>query len=206
MSLSHLHMNDKQIKQASIEALTAAMETVSKRYTGETKATIDFLIEAATDISDAGAAQTGAARFTWQGKRGAALVRIVEGMSQHKLDLETLTTCEHIQPLNGVLRSVGAHQVNGRKTIAKHARINEQMLARNMEVLAMLAYYTKLMHERTTKERKAEHLEVTNLTDRFITLHALVSSGKAKPTDVKEFVTVSAKIDALDSAKFAEAC
>ncbi|HCH4279381.1 TPA: hypothetical protein NKW30_004872 [Vibrio parahaemolyticus] len=206
MSLSHLHMNDKQIKLASIENLTAAMETVAKRYTGETKATTDFLIEAVNDISDAGAAQTGAARFTWQGKRGAALVRILEGMSLHKLDLETLTTCEGIDRLNGVLRSVGAHQVNGRSTIAKHARINEQLLASNMEVFAMLAYYLKLINERADKKRKAQHLEVTSLTNRFIELHVLVSSGKAKPTDVKEFITVSRKIDALDSAKFAEAC
>ncbi|MCD1414342.1 hypothetical protein IOC51_09845 [Vibrio parahaemolyticus] len=206
MSLSSFHMNDKQIVLAPIEGLTSAMEAVTKRYTGDSKATTDFLIEAVNDISDAGAAQTGSMRFQWQGKRGAALVRIVEGMSQHKLDLETLATCEHINRLNGVLRSVGAHQVNGRKTIAKHAQINEQLLARNMEVFAMLAYYTKLMHERTTKERKAQHIEVTSLTNRFIELHALVSSGKAKPTDVKEFITVSRKIDALDSAKFAEAC
>ncbi|MFM2595043.1 hypothetical protein AAFX19_19735 [Vibrio harveyi] len=182
------------------------MEAVAKRYTGDSKATTDFLIEAVNNISDAGAAQTGSMRFQWQGKRGAALIRIVEGMSQHKLNLETLTTCEHIQRLNGVLRSVGAHQVNGRKTIAKHARINEQMLARNMEVFAMLAYYMKLMHERADKVRKLAHAEVTNLTNRFVELHALVSSGKAKPTDVKDFITVSRKIDALDSAKFAEAC
>lgn len=64
----------------------------------------------------------------------------------------------------------------------------------------------KLMHERADKVRKLAHAEVTNLTNRFVELHALVSSGKAKPTDVKDFITVSRKIDALDSAKFAEAC
>ncbi|TPA28460.1 hypothetical protein DXJ84_08785 [Vibrio parahaemolyticus] len=206
MSLSSFHMNDKQIVLAPIEGLTSAMEAVAKRYTGDTKATTDFLIEASSDISDAGAAQTGSMRFQWQGKRGAALIRILEGMSQHKLDLETLTTCESINRLNGVLRSVGAHQANGRKTIAKHARINEQLLARNMEVFAMLAYYTKLMLERGSKARKAQHAVVTELTDRFIELHALVSSGKAKPTDVKEFVTVSHMIDTIDAVKFVEAC
>ncbi|WP_186176040.1 hypothetical protein [Vibrio jasicida] len=202
MSLSHLHMNDKQIKLASSAALTAAMETVAKRYTGDVDATTNFLIETSSDTKQAGGVQTGAVRFNWTGAKGAALIRILEQASTTKLNLKTLTTAEHMNRLTGILRSVGAHQLDGRKTIAKHANINEQLLSRNMETISMLAYYKKLMHERSIKLQAERNKEATALTDEYQALSLKMQQGKALPIDIKRLVTVSQLINEMPLVMF----
>lgn len=202
MSLSHFHMNDKQIKAANSHALAAAMGTVLNRYEGDPKATDAFIKIALELLPDAGGVQTGAARFNWQGKRGAALSTLLEKASNRKLNLRNLAEAEGLTRLYGILRSVEAHTPNGRKNIAKHVSIDEKQLAFNMEVFSMTTYFNKLSSECNRKLLLAKNEHAHQLAAEYLELFQKMQRGIAKPEDVKKFVTVSRAVEIVEPEYF----
>ncbi|MGR5444938.1 hypothetical protein ACPV47_08555 [Vibrio jasicida] len=202
MSLSHFHMNDKQIKGASSAALTAAMETVAKRYQGLDEPTQKFVDEVQELIPDAGGVQTGATRFNWQGKRGEALLRIIYLASVFELDLKTLAEGADMVRLVGILRSVEAHTPNGRKNLSNRLAFDGKTLTYNMEVFAMVSYYNALRNERDHKLNLERNKKATDLTDEYQAILAKMRQGIALPSDIKQLVTVSQLIDSLPIEMF----
>ncbi|TDM54302.1 hypothetical protein [Aliivibrio fischeri] len=202
MSLSHFHMNDKQIKNASSATLTAAMETVAKRYQGLNEPTQKFIDEVQELIPDAGGVQTGAARFNWQGKRGESLLRIIYLASLFNLDLDTLANAENFSRLSGILRSVEAHTPNGRKNISNRLSFDGKTLTYNMEVFAMVNYYNALRKERDHKLNLERNKKATDLTDEYQVISTKMRQGIALPSDIKRLVTVSQLIDSLPIEMF----